>query len=159
VPDDLDDFLRRAAQQRKKRRPAEIVILEPGAQQPPRAAPPPAAPKPLPEIVEAPPLTSGSVSDHVASHLNTRHFDSQKFADRAAHLGEDVDQADEHLEAHLQQVFDHRVGKLTDEAIAVTQDDVPPMAAIVHELLRSPEDLQRAIILNELLTPRFGQWS
>jgi hypothetical protein len=99
------------------------------------------------EAVEAP--RGGSVSSHVATHL-----DSSSFDERAAQLGEKVDLADDNLEAHIHQVFDHQVGNLATSTGVVREQAPAHLTEAVYDMLDSPQDLRQAIILAEILSPR-----
>ncbi len=79
----------------------------------------------------------------------------------------DVDQADEQMETHLHQVFDHQLGNLRKDNIA--EGPPPPVAAAsdtrvseaassIANMLRSPANLRNAIILNEIMTPPRHLW-
>lgn len=152
---DIEEFLRRAAARR--------------AQQQSRQAPPARRP-PAPqadvikaeiveeaEVVEDDIYQGKSVAEHVA-----RHLQAGEFAQRAAHLGEEVDQSDDRMEAHLQQYFEHDLGDLGARTSAAEQsilddDDGPPVAAAKEPaaddflaFLADPNALRRAIILREV---------
>jgi hypothetical protein len=100
------------------------------------------------------------VSASVAEHM--RH--SQDIAARVELLGDRVEVADDEMEAHLQQVFDHSVGRLRkttesastpgraaipSEAAVVTRDSSP--AHGIAELLRNPQSVRNAILLAEVI--------
>ena len=139
MPDDLEQFLRRAAARRKARQQPVIEIVEP--QTPPLVAPPP---------LRRPPSTEdrGVTAD-------------ADFAERVSHLGESVGQADDKLELRLHQTFDHAVGSLGGTSIT---DDVyeasrsQPASLSIRESLQSINDLRQAIVLSEILTPAFRRW-
>ncbi|MCO6455081.1 MAG: hypothetical protein J5I93_07250 [Pirellulaceae bacterium] len=139
---DLEDFMRRAAEHRARLQRPEIEILEPAEVELVDA-----------EIVRAMPV---GVDSHVASHINTREF-----TERASHLGEQVGQADDNLEARLQATFDHRVGSLrthpgTVAPVAADQPFTPTNPWL--KLLSSPENLRQAIVLGEILQPPRDRW-
>jgi hypothetical protein len=105
------------------------------------------------------------VGDSVAAHM--RH--SQDIAAHVEMLGDRVESADEDMAAHLQQTFDHAVGRLkktTDGPVQLAPTS-PSVAAIVTrdaspahgiaELLRSPQSVRNAFILAEVLK-RPDQW-
>jgi hypothetical protein len=162
VPDDLEAFLQRAAQQRKKRRP-EIVILEPTSA-PPTATPPTPpvkrlAPQPV-DVVVAEPVSEVPLGLGVDAHVK-QHLDSRAFDERASHLGEAVDRADDDLEARLHQVFDHRVGQLGapgQVSVSVSEQVANQVTAEIIESFRTPDSLRHIIIMNEILTPAFRRW-
>jgi hypothetical protein len=162
MPDDLEAFLQRAAQQRKKRRP-EIVVLDPAAT-PPQAPPPPrpaARPvaRPAP-VVLAEPISEVPMGLSVDAHVE-QHLDSRAFDERASHLGETVDRADDELEARVHQVFDHRLGQLGapgQVSVSISEEIANQVTAEIMDSFRAPESLRRVIIMNEILTPAFQRW-
>lgn len=180
MADDLDAFLQRAAQKRKQRRQAEIVVLEPTTTPPPRPAPPRApqrpapAPTPPPTSARTPPPPSerhglgqdvaAHVESHglgrdVAAHVDT-HLDSRAFEQRSSHLGELAGQADDDLEAHLRNVFGSHEPPTFGESGEVLgrADDTSGLAADALGMFQSPENLCRAIVLNEILNPPKHFW-
>ncbi len=92
----------------------------------------------------------------------TTHVDTSQFERRAEHLGEDVGQADENLEAQLQAKFDHKLGALDDAPgmpAAVEQSPVEDtLAREVAQMLRQPNSVRKAILLSEILTPPADRW-
>src|SRR5687768_9387732 len=90
-------------------------------------APPPSAPlRPVaPVVVEAEivddddltPVRSplSKVAQHVAQHLDTREF-----AQRAERMADVTEQADERMESHLHQAFDHRLGNISAGTQSIT---------------------------------------
>ena len=106
------------------------------------------------------------VTDHVRDHIQ-----SDPISEHAKQLGRAVGQADENLEGHIHDVFDHQVGKLrkqpTQEQLAQGTDaDVwessverrerreaaqRNRAEDIAKILRDPDSLQQAIILSEIL--------
>ena len=160
---DIEDFLRRAAQRR--------------VPQPPRARP---APPPQPEIqnlgdedvvdayvIEDPGILSGhDVGDHVSQHINT-----SKFGERISHMGEEIDRADDRMEAHLHDYFEHKMGDLGAKTSRVSDstldDDSPgqggpatqkPPPFNIQKLLRSPAGIRDAIVLSEILRKPEDRW-
>jgi hypothetical protein len=71
---------------------------------------------------------------------------------RQSHLGEEVALADDKLEAHLQQVFQHQLGRLQQTAASPTREvSGSPIARSVAEMLRSPQGIQQMVVLNEIM--------
>ncbi len=179
MPDDLDAFLQKAAQKRKKKKQPGIVILDDEA--PPAPPPRPAtlvqpSSKPLPSSSSTspprtppprtPPVVTTSsgpreeraaLARDVSSHVEL-HLDTEEFTKRASHLGERVGLADDDMDAHLQQVFDHRVGSLTSDEAEVRKGPEGMSSSEVRAMFQSATDLRRAIILNEILTPPKFDW-
>lgn len=151
MADDLEAFLRRAAQKRQQQNP-------PAARPAPRPQEPRLQPgrrslasQPPPELIldaEVIEEDAEDISAHVSRHLNT-----DAFAERASHLGETTGLADDRMEAHLSEVFDHHIGKLDHEHTEhlpyeeLTQKKVNPWLAF----FRSPQDVRRAIVMAEVL--------
>ncbi len=167
---DIEDFLRRAAQRRV-----------------PQAAPPARRPPQPPpeiivlgdddvldtEIVDAYPvedpgiLTGQNVGEHVAQHLDTSDF-----GERLSHLGEEVDHADDRMEAHMHEYFEHQLGELgastSRAADSTLDDDLPaghtpesrhkPAAFNIRKLLASPASIRDAIVLSEILRRPEDRW-
>lgn len=130
----IEDFLRRAIQQKLGKRLEEVEILPAGAVQ-----------QPVAEVHE---LAEQDVSQHVRDHLNTTEY-----ADRASHLGEEVGEADERLEAHLHEAFDHQLGSLKHEDLDPIKDEKSSENSLqgLRQLLRSKSALRNAIILREII--------
>lgn len=148
MADDLEAFLQRAAQKRKKRPPAQIVVLEP------KTAEPIVVAEPVPLASELASIGAEAVASHVE-----RHLDNQPFESRANQLGERVGLADDMLEDHLKQVFEHRLGTLRDELPVEAAEVLErPMAEEVLDMFRSTANLRRAVLLNEILTPPDHRW-
>jgi hypothetical protein len=106
---------------------------------------------------------------------------STNFNRRAEQLGDAVEQADERMEGHLQQIFDHSLGQLAATE-TVTDDRIPLAKVPVHpkglemdsptgqpvvevtpseiaQTIRSPHDMRKAIILSEILTRPTDRWN
>lgn len=137
-------------------------------------APPPPPPRPLvPVVVEAEiiddedltPIRSplSKVAQHVSQHLDTREF-----AQRADRLGDATEQADERMQAHLHQAFDHRLGNISASTQSITaavtpevDDEIKARVASNHPLLsmlRQPQSIRNAIIVSELLQRPLQNW-
>ena len=156
MADDLEAFLRQAAQRRAARKKPS----QPRPAQPAQEATPPQQqrrlqPQPEPQVVEA------LVIEDEPSRLET-HVDTSKFDRRAGHLGEEVGQADEQLEARLHKKFDHRLGALDDgpgmPRLPERVEEAPTVASEIAQLLSNPESVRHAIILSEVLTPPHHRW-
>jgi hypothetical protein len=77
---------------------------------------------------------------------------SAPLSQRQSHLGEVVALADDKIEAHLQQVFQHQVGRLQQSAaIPVREVGGSPIARSVAEMLKSPQGIQQMIVLGEIM--------
>lgn len=130
---------------KKKQRPAKRAALRPQPEQ--KAIRP-----------------SESVDQHVQ-----RHIGSGGVAERDAHLGDQLELADERVEAHLHEVFDHRLGSLgstTDQSISEGTDaDIwdpkragLPVSAQLFDMLSSPQHVGTAIVLSEIIRRPSMDW-
>ena len=150
---EIEDFLR------------QVTGQKPKATSPP---PEPIAAEPVyaePEIIEAEPVSlSGfgreSVAEHVQHHIREGGIDSQ--GDR---LATGIEQRDEKMDSHLHDVFDHNLGTLHDRKPVEPAQKVSRRSSAVgmnpDEILatfKSPEGIRKAIIVNEILTPKSIDW-
>lgn len=114
--------------------------------------------------------------------LAQQHLDPKNIREHSKDLGRNVDQADERVESHLRQVFDHGVGHLageldpqaakstsqvsegTDAAswqrapIGAAPETDPALDARRNliSLLRTPQGIRQALILNEIMNSPKG---
>lgn len=171
---EIEEFLKRAAAMRARQQGAAAP-----APTPPRSAPtrppqstasirrPPTTSVQDAEVIEAEEVTVG---DDVAEHV-ARHLSSRTFSERASHLGEDIKAADEVLESHLHETFEHKLGSLgattaraddstldEDELQAAKAAQPPSSAQSLLNMLRSPQNLRNTIILSEILNPPYSRW-
>ncbi|MGC3966633.1 MAG: hypothetical protein QM775_04465 [Pirellulales bacterium] len=94
----------------------------------------------------------GTVSEHVQQHLDTSRFDER--AGRLSQLQKTVEQD---IAGHVHSVFDHQVGTLAKtEAGGQTAAATP--AEQIATLLREPQSLAAAVILQEVLRPPVERW-
>ncbi len=141
--------------QQPQRRPAslaEVVILEPLPTLQPVEA----------EVVDA---ELAEQTDRLGKYVARDLRGAQQIAEQVRHLGEEVNQADEKLEAHLHQVFDHKVGQLKKQAIdsaaktpEVGDEAITLSSANIAEMMRSPQAIRNAIILGEVLHRPDERW-
>lgn len=88
-----------------------------------------------------------SLQQHVSKHMSTADV-----TQHVATLGAEVGQADEKLEAHLQQKFQHQIGALEHrQQRAEPQRRQNKAAAEIAALLRTPTGMRQAIIASEIL--------
>ena len=177
---DVEDFLRRVAQMRaeaqakarqanQQRAPETPAPRQsppsPPRQPPSRLTPPPRRLEPTPvpapaEVVEAQIVDRASaVERRVREHLRG----TEQIAEHTRHLGEQVDQADDKLEAHLHQVFDHELGQLKQSGAQgpAQRDQVTPEGLspeTISRLLRSTTAARDAIVLAEILQRPEQRW-
>src|SRR5262245_21385959 len=128
MKDDVEEFLRRVAQMRaaaeaqaRGQQPAAAPRLAPA--QPPRLVdqPPPrlvpvreTAAYEEPAEAQVVDAELAESSDRLARRVAGDFRGTEAMAEHARRLGEQVDAADDKLEAHLHQVFDHRLGRLKE---------------------------------------------
>jgi hypothetical protein len=115
------------------------------------------------EVVDAELAEIGdSVGRSVAQHMRG----TEQIAEHVRHLGEEVDLADDKLEARLHRVFDHSVGQLrkqaTDSAPAPPEgphDQAPAVSSsAIAQMMRSQQAIRNAIILGEILHRPEQNW-
>ena len=152
VADEIGEFLRRANEHR-------------AAEQPP---PQPAKPKPLPPVQQ--PVRAEVVAEvPVGTQVNEqvkKYLDTQSFSRREEALGKEVAQADQEIDQHLHQVFDHSLSRLETvvgetAAAAVEPPEVADAATFATGLLAlvtSPDSLRQAVILSEILHRPEERW-
>lgn len=176
--DEVEEFLRRAAARRaaaqqQQQRPA---TAPPAWAQPVPQAPPPQLqrrPLAMAEVVMLEPIDAQVVEaelaeseDRVGRSVAQHMRGTQQIGEHVRHLGAEVDQADDKLEAHLHQVFDHNLGQLrksTMEAAAASpsqaaRDAGLPGAASIAQMLANPQNLRNAIIMSEIIRRPEENW-
>ena len=193
MPDEIEEFLRRAAEKRRQRLKGD----SPAQQQPPAQQRPP-APRPQPTQAQPPVRTEppasrtleksqsdvhdahdaqgdayagDSVSEHVAHHIDTT-----RFAERGSHMAEKIGLADEKMEAHLHETFDHDEGhtlgrlgtSIGGSGLAQEQQlasDLTPetvgvdIVGQIRQMLKDPNSIRQAILLKEVLDRPEHRWS
>ena len=138
----IEDFLRRAISQKLGKRVEDVEIL-PEGEAPARAR-------------SGMELGDEGVAEHVASHLDTSQYDK-----RASRLTDDISHADERLEEHLHDAFDHDVGALDHEEDGVAQVTGQGKKATRQSLLqmfRSKSALRNAILVKEVFDRPEHRW-
>jgi hypothetical protein len=138
----VEDFLRRAISQKLGKRVEDVEIL-PEGQGPERAR-------------SGMELGDEGVAEHVASHLDTSQYDN-----RAARLADDISHADERLEEHLHDAFDHDVGALDHEDDGVSEGTAQGKKGSRQNLLqmfRSKSALRNAILVREVFDRPEHRW-
>ena len=109
---EMDEFLRQMAHRRGDQRPAQVEVVPPA-----RLRSNPLAVEPVEVEIVKPQMP---VDDGVAQHVRAHAF-GDDIAKRVAHLGERIGLADEAIESHMEQAFDHKVGELTDTSFAIRE--------------------------------------
>lgn len=142
---EVDDFLRQMrGDPPRKTEPVQpkpvAVKLEPQVVQPKEKEKPK-------RLVEArPALRHETVQEHV-----TRQISTADISRHTTHLGEEVGHADERLQAHLREKFQHQVGKLTHQTDRPLEKIKPTPAEELVRLLGSPQGMKQVILANEIL--------
>lgn len=181
---ELEAFLRRAAEVAQGRRepPPQAPPPEPQRPRPQQLRPQQPGPgrkrkerrqRPAEPVVEAVEASEGprprrkrlgaEVGEHVREHLG-----SKPFSERAAHLTK-LDQADEQMAARVHQAFDHQVGRLSSDAppaetaagsgpSVAAGPRATPAAAQIAALLRDPNQVRTAIVLETILRRPTERW-
>jgi hypothetical protein len=192
---EIEEFLRQAQKRQPQgqaaQQPQQLRQQRPPRQQPPQPRPPrqrlaeqrrpgAAKPEPIRRLVQRPEqhgARSGSqLGEGVAEHVE-QHIKSKPVTDHAQQLGRAVGQADENVESHLHEVFDHQLGSLgpstaettelregTDSQVWENLEQRRARESATHadrttdivRLLRSPMGMREAIILGEILKPPKG---
>jgi hypothetical protein len=174
MKNEVEEFLRRVAQMRAQaeaqakgqqqeraqksqaRPPQQPARQQPPTQQPYSApAPPRTIAKPLQqvEIVDA---ELADRSDRVSRQVTEDLRGTQQISEHTRRLGAEVDSADEKMEAHLHQIFDHKLGQLkssTSEAAVLQTDKAAAELSLTQivQMLRSPSSIRDAVIMAEIL--------
>ena len=131
-------------------RPAPVLVARP--------ARPVSGPVVAAEIVEVEPVTGDDVAEYV-----DRHLDSRRVTERASHLGEGFNRAQDEMQKHQRQLFGSgpqgrlaagssaSSGSTSGEAPIVAQAEKSNMAKSIGAALRSPDGVKTAFILGEIL--------
>ena len=158
-PDPIADFLRRAAERRGQQAPAQRQVVKQIVD---------ADVVEDAEIIEADEVVAEDVARHVARRLDTSRIEKH-----VSQLGAEIDRSDDVMEAHLQDAFQHKLGDLGARTAAaeesVLDDDAkqkgspsaPPAQMPQVDILgmiRRPQELRIAIVLNEILTRPEHRW-
>jgi len=176
MSDEIAEFLRRAAQRRAEQMQQQLEQQRRAAQ--PQYQPPPTAPTRPQPLTPRPPVEAEIIDEDepmprrpalsTLSQKVSQNLDTREFAARAERLGDATEQADERMESHLHQAFDHRMGSISAGTRSIMADVTPEiddeMRARVAQhhpllsLLRQPQSVRNAIILSELLQRPEQNW-
>jgi len=174
--DPVEEFLRRAQQAPappKKTGPAKQRVAQPqSSRRPPplkqRQSGEPLAPpvfrgeqavsrEPLRTLAAEESVFDGGVAQHVTSRLDT-----SKYEQRAEHFVDEIDQADEKLEEHMHDVFDHKLGQLASTTSDPVEETAQTAAALnsadIAAMLQDPTSMRKAIVLTEILRRPEQRW-
>ncbi|MCA9156277.1 MAG: hypothetical protein KDA38_15905 [Planctomycetales bacterium] len=162
--DEVDQFIRRVRELQQQQQGG-------GQRQPaPPPRPTPAPPRPSAtrqpfEIVEAEPVDAEIIEAepvHQAWPASTlplsKHFENADFVQRAEHMADSVEIADDRMDAHIHNAFDHQVGHLSHEETKAAADLNMFHPQDVAQSLRDPASFRRAIIVSEILNRPTHRW-
>ncbi len=162
---EVAEFLKRAAQRRAQLEQQAKAQAEKAAQ----------ARTQMPSLrEEAPILLSSSdevvqaevvSQDRISASVSRDMTGPSRIAAQVAKLGYEVDQADDVMEAHLHQTFDHKLGRISVSTTAAPASGSPTgtgsgtdAVTSIIRLLQSPTGLRDAILLNEILQRPESRW-
>ena len=174
---EVAEFLRRAAQRRAQVEAQVEAQAKAQAEQQARAAAQQQAAKNRPvrslasqqqpvdaEIIDL--ATISQPGNRISSQVSRDLAGSQQLGRHAEHLADKVEKADDDMEAHLHKTFDHQVG--TMKSVAGDAKNTNNIASVVTaafvdnspvaKLLRDPQSIRNAIIMNEILTRPTDRW-
>ena len=163
MADDLDDFLKQAAQRRQQRQQQRT-------NRPPVVQPEPTRSPPTPRLQQQEPMPTARVIEDSKPYEATVGNLSSSLP--SASLAGSVDQADERMQSHIQQVFQHEISSLRKsepkaspkkkakkeqrlQETPATPAEVRPTAKVSSASLvaqfRDPQSLRMAIIAHEIM--------
>jgi hypothetical protein len=164
---EIEEFLRRAGmpapaapaappppaaedRPRPPRRQLDPFDEPPRKPRPPKQRPPVQRPRPV--ATPTPPRTQAK-PEGAGSTQGLRRLPESQLAEQAAHLGEQIAQSDDRLEARLHDKFDHRLGNLEGAKAkpATKAAEAPSAAGRIRGMLTRPGGVRDAIILSEIL--------
>jgi hypothetical protein len=131
------------------------------------------APEPVLAEIVAPRRLSDSGSRHLETSIGAGE---ERFGQHTSVFGDEVSQADEAMEGHIHEAFDHKLGGLADTSVGADVPDADPdadpydeagstadekqsLAAELAATFREPQGMRQAIILSEILTRPEHRWS
>lgn len=155
LANEIDQFVQQASQRRAEGS-RQQAPRRPAAPQPRTPAQPRTAAQPLVEAVPVELLEpmseeSGGLGPQRLGALGSHRLESR------------LEQADENMEEHVHQAFDHKLGQLgrTPDATERKSDPaaIPPLAAAgLAAMLTDPANVRQAIILSEILQRPEDRW-
>jgi hypothetical protein len=173
VKEEIEQFIRRATQQAETggKPPRQLAPARRVAQSRKDAPLPSSAPAKSPQPIQAQVVRERPVGGEVSEHVR-KYLDEKEFVQRASSLGGEIAQADDKIEQHLRNVFEHKIshlaGRAGETAVAPApvptgffQDEVPAVSAAgvgLAVLLNNIDNLRQAIVLNEILQRPVDRW-
>jgi hypothetical protein len=168
MKDEVEDFLRRVAQMRaeaqakgQQPRPAPP---KPPAPRPARTPPPqrlvPARPEPIqlsPLEVEIVDAELADTADRLGQQVRQDMRGTEEIAEHTRHLGAEVDARNAKMQAHMHEVFDHKLGHLKQSSGGIAaagpmhQSTSEVSLSQIQQMLSSPQSIRDAVIMAEIL--------
>lgn len=161
MADDLDDFLKQAAQRRQQRQQQR-------SNRPPVVQPEPVRQTPAPRLQQQDPIPVAPVVEYAKPYEPTVGNLSTSLP--SASRKNDLEQTDERLQAHVEQVFQHELSSLrqtenkpkkkqkkeqqlkeTPATVVEAQPTAKVSSASLAAQLRDPQSLRMAIIAHEIM--------
>ena len=143
----IEDFLRQAAERRVGKPPPVVAVpVEPVTE--------PVVPTVVVADVAVPdrPLEKTRLEHHIDTH---------DVADHAEHLGEQVSRADDVVDQHVHDVFDHQVGALSGSGDASDTVDTTGGRQLRRQLkraIRSRTQIRQAVVFSEIVRRPEWRW-
>lgn len=156
IESEIEAFLRQA----RGEAPPQAPAVQPIADEPVRKL----VNEPMEvQPIEVEPIEPGrGFGRDLATHVQD-HIGNDSISQRDAQLGDHVELADERIEQHLEEVFDHEVGhlahfehvdtKITDGTDAVSWEEAvekASMASDIAAMMKSPDSLRKMFIVTEI---------
>jgi len=125
-----------------------------------------ARPQPARPLAESRPLDDiergSSVAEHVREHIGNDRFDTSQFDERAGNLSHLQQTTEQDIGAHVRSVFDHQVGTMTSGSAlsgpAAEAPAGPTPAQQLFVMIRDPQGMRNAVLLQEILRPPLDRW-
>jgi hypothetical protein len=175
MKDEVEDFLRRVAQMRaeaqakgQQPRPAQP---KPAAPRPARTPPParlvPALQEPArlqPMEVEIVDAELADTADRLGARVRDDMRGTEQIAEHTRHLGEEVDARNAKMQAHMHEIFDHKLGHLKQSGGGIAaagpmeQSTSEVSMNQIQRILHSPQSVRDAIIMAEILKRPVNLW-
>lgn len=167
---EVAEFLRRAAQRRAQLEQQAKAQAEAAARarMQPAQEEAPILLSAVDEVVEAEVVDKSPTGNRISSSVQRDFSATNRIGKQSERLGQKVDRADDVLEAHLHQTFDHKVGTIASTTAASAPTNVAAVAPSTQigqsladglvQMLRSPTGVRNAILMNEVLRRPTENW-
>ncbi|WP_428307621.1 hypothetical protein [Lacipirellula sp.] len=170
---EVEEFLRRAQGEQKPKPATAQKRPQQQRQAPPKKSEEPKLEEVQPRrLVDAPGSLTSRAAESVAdtgrknlptgaavdAYVTEQMRGVASIGQHASRLGEEVAQADDRMQAQLQQKFDHRVGTLAPVSTAAPKSAAATAAREFRELLARPGGMRQVIIANEILRRPEERW-